>query len=374
MSVLEETEPLLVTSTSPHIHCGSSVRNIMFDVVLSLVPCGVAAVWFFGPRALLLIVACIAAAVGTEWVCRKMMGRENAIGDFSAVVTGFLLALTLPVGLPLWQAVLGSVFAIAVAKQVFGGLGYNPFNPALIGRAFLLISFTASMTTWTPSKWLAGSVDNDFAKSKLEAVESVTSASTGYGAKVEADATTTATPLGITKEGTKFKVKASESFEYNNGVRWKLFIGDVNGSLGETSALAILIGFAWLLLRKVISWHISVSYMGAMAVFTLLMNRLFPSLAMPVDFHLLAGGALFGAVFMATDMVTSPVTIWGHVVFGAGCGILTMIIRVVPGGSYPEGVTFAILIMDALTPLINRATRYKRFGIGKRAVAKKVAR
>jgi electron transport complex protein RnfD len=190
---------------------------------------------------------------------------------------------------------------------------------------------------------------------------------------VSADATTTATPLGVTKEGTKFNVKASESFDYNNAVRWKLFLGDVNGSIGETSALAILIGFAWLLLRKVVSWHIPVSYMGAMAVFTLLMNPVFPELAMPVDFHLLAGGALFGAVFMATDMVTSPVTVWGQVVFGAGCGILTMIIRVVPGGSYPEGVTFAILIMDALTPLINRATRYNRFGVGRRVLAKKVA-
>lgn len=373
MSVLEETETLLVTSTSPHIHCGSSVRNIMRDVVIALMPCAVASVIFFGLRSLLLMAVCVGAAVGTEWVCRKMMGRENALGDLSAVVTGLLLALTLPVGIPIWQAVIGTVFAIAVAKQIFGGLGYNPFNPALVGRAFLLISFTASMTAWTPSKWLAGSVENEFAKSKMEEVESVTSASTGYDAKVEADATTTATPLGVTKEGTKFNVKASESFDYNNRVRWKLFIGDVNGSLGETSALAILIGFAWLLLRKVISWHITVSYMGAMAVFTLLMNPLFPALAMPVDFHLLAGGALFGAAFMATDMVTSPVTIWGHVAFGAGCGILTMIIRVVPGGSYPEGVTFAILIMDALTPLINRATRYKRFGVGRRAIAKKVA-
>jgi len=345
----------------------------MLDVLIAITPCAVASVMFFGVRSLLLMAACIGAAVGTEWVCRKMMGRANSLGDLSAVVTGLLLALTLPVGLPLWHAVIGAVFAIAVAKQVFGGIGYNPFNPALVGRAFLLISFTASMTTWTPSQWLGKSVDNEFAKSKLEKAEGVTSASTGYGAVVSADATTTATPLGVTKEGTKFNVKASESFDYNNAVRWKLFLGDVNGSIGETSALAILIGFAWLLLRKVVSWHIPVSYMGAMAVFTLLMNPVFPELAMPVDFHLLAGGALFGAVFMATDMVTSPVTVWGQVVFGAGCGILTMIIRVVPGGSYPEGVTFAILIMDALTPLINRATRYNRFGVGRSVLAKKVA-
>ena len=243
----EDPEEILVTSTSPDIHEGSSVRAIMRDVILSLVPCTLAAIGFFGWRAALLIAVCVATCVGTEWLCRRLMGRENSLHDLSAVVTGLLLALTLPVGLPIWQAVLGCVVAIAIAKQLYGGLGYNPFNPALVGRAFLLVSFTATMTAWTPSTWLAGSADHAFAAAKLVKAEPVTSASTGYGAKVGADATTTATPLGVVKEGTKFKVKASESFAYTPDIRRRLFLGNVNGSLGETSALAILLGFAYLL-------------------------------------------------------------------------------------------------------------------------------
>ncbi len=368
----QDINSLLVTSTSPHIHSGSSVRTIMRDVIISLIPCSLAAVWFFGPRSLLLIAVCVGSAVGTEWVCRKMMGRENSIGDLSAIVTGLLLALCLPIGLPIWQAALGTIFAIAVAKQVFGGLGYNAFNPALVGRAFLLISFTATMTTWTPSTWLGVPVGEG---AELEMSDSTTSASYGvFGNKPDPnDATTTATPLGLTKDATRFKVKASDAFDYNAKVRKNLFFGNVNGSIGETSALAILIGFAWLLFRRVVSWHTTAGYMGSMAVFALFLNWFSPLVAMPIDFHLLAGGALFGAVFMATDMVTSPVTRWGHVIFGVGCGVLTMIIRVVPSGSYPEGVTFAILIMNAFTPLINMATKYKRFGVGKKAQVKKVA-
>lgn len=376
VKILDDPEGILVTSSSPHIHDGSRVRVIMRDVLLSLVPCTLASVYFFGFRAIALVIVCIAACMATEWLCRLAMGRENTISDLSAAVTGLLLALTLPVGLPLWQAAIGSVFGIALAKQVFGGIGYNAFNPALAGRAFLLISFTASMTTWSPSSWVKDATA-DFSKSKLEMVAdgnaAPTRASTGYGMVLSPDATTTATPLGMTKEATKSGTPASEAFVYGNSIRKKFIFGNVNGSIGETSALAILLGLLWMLVRRVITWHITVSYLGAMAVFSLVMNPLFPLLAMPIDYHLLAGGALFGAVFMATDMVTSPVTRKGQLVFGAGCGLLTMIIRVVPGGAYPEGVTFAILIMDALSPLIDRATRYSRFGIGKRALPKEVA-
>lgn len=372
-AIREDPEDILVTSSSPHIHDGSSVRGIMRDVVLSLIPCTLASVYFFGFRSIALVFVCVAAAVVTEWLCRLAMGRENSIGDWSAVVTGLLLALTLPVGLPIWQAAMGSVFAIVVVKQVFGGIGYNVFNPALAARAFLLISFTASMTTWSPSSWLKGATSGTFSESKVEQIaEGGSRVATGYGMVLSADATTTATPLGLTKEATKSDVPASEAFDYNNSIRKTLIFGHVNGSIGETSALAILLGFLWLLFRRVITWHITVAYLGAMAVFSLVMNPLFPLLAMPIDYHLLAGGALFGAVFMATDMITSPVTVKGQVVFGVGCGLLTMIIRVVPGGSYPEGVTFAILIMDSLSPLINRMTRYSRFGIGKPAIPKKV--
>ena len=380
-------DSLLVTSTSPHIHSGSSVRGIMLDVIISLLPCAAAALVFFGLRSALLIAVCVGAAVATEWLCRLAMKRENTIGDLSAVITGLLLALTLPIGLPLWQAALGSVFAIAVAKQIFGGLGYNPFNPALAGRAFLLISYTAAMTTWNASNWLEepGNAETTSAAAAAEMSAAASAAvlpeipvlpkipelPTGgeCGEFGEVAATTTATPLGVVKSSTKFGNAALDKFKYTNETRKKLFFGNINGSIGETSALAILIGFAYLLIRRVITWHATAGYMGAVAVFALCVSASSPRLALPVDFHLLAGGALFGAVFMATDMVTSPVTKWGRLVFGIGCGVLTMIIRVVPGGAYPEGVTFAILIMNALTPLINRATRYRRFGAGKRATA-----
>jgi len=369
VSETDNEESMLVTSTSPHIHCGSSVREIMRDVILSLVPCCLAAVYFFGWRAALLIAMCTGTTVGTEWVCRKMMKRNNTIGDLSAAVTGILLALNLPIGIPLWQAILGSVVSIAVAKQIYGGIGYNPFNPALIGRAFLLISFTATMTTWNPSTWMGVDLNN---AEHADRIQSETTASGHYGDKVSAtDATTTATPLGLLKESVKYG--KPKPYVYDSKIRWNLYIGNVNGSIGETSKFAILIGFAWLIFRRVITWHTTVSYMGAVAVFAFCLTLVSPETAMPVDFHLLAGGALFGAVFMATDMVTSPSTKWGMVIFGIGCGVIMMVIRVVPTGAYPEGVTFAILIMDALTPLINKMTRYKRFGARGKSVAKKVA-
>lgn len=358
---------LLTTSTSPHIHSGARVRTIMRDVIISLLPSLAAAIWFFGWRTMALVGVCVVSAVATEWICRKAMGRNNTIGDLSAVVTGLLLALTLPIGLPLWQAALGSVVAIAIAKQIYGGIGYNPFNPALIGRAFLLISFTGAMTTWTPSNWMGVELDE---AGKAANVEAVSGASGKFGNSIDPnDATTTATPLGVMKEATKFNERADSAFEYNAKVRKNLFWGNVNGSIGETSAFAILLGFAWLLARRVITWHTPVGYMGAMAVFAWCLQLAGSRVAMPVDFHLLAGGALFGAVFMATDMVTSPITRKGLLIFGIGCGLLTMVIRVVPSGAYPEGVTFAILIMNALTPLINRATRYNRFGVGKNAIS-----
>ena len=317
----------LLTSASPHIHSGASVPRMMRDVVYALLPCVIAALLFFDPlRVAALIAVCVGAAVLTELLCRLAMRRDNTVGDYSAVVTGLLLALTLPVGLPLWQAALGSVFAIAVVKQVFGGLGHNPFNPALAARAFLIVSFAAKMTEFIPI--------------------------------------TTATPLGAVKLA--MKTGEMEGLVYDSASRLGLFLGNVNGSIGETSALAILAGFAYLMFRRVITWHATAGYMGSVALFALCHGAVFPQLAMPPDFHLMAGGALFGAVFMATDSVTTPVTAWGRFVFGVGCGVLTMVIRVVPNGAYPEGVTFAILIMNALTPLINRATRYNRFGAGKR--------
>ncbi len=298
----------------------------MLDVIIALMPAACCAVYFFGLKAVWLILTCVGTTVATEAACRLLMGREFSLGDFSAVLTGLLLAFNLPPDLPLWMAALGSVFAIAVAKQVFGGLGYNPFNPALAGRAFMLISFTGPMTTWTTSTWTlsAGSVE----------------------------ATTTATPLALIK-------KSAEGYDWSQVALIKdLFIGNVNGCLGEVSAFALLAGAAYLLFRKVITWHIPVSFMGAVAIFAA-----FKGCGAPPLVHVLSGGVVLGACFMATDYVTSPITPLGKLIFGAGCGVFTMLIRTADpaNGGYPEGVSFSILVMNAFTPLINRWTRPRPF-------------
>ena len=273
------------------------------------------------------MVVCIASCLATEWVCRRAMQRDNTLSDLSAVVTGLLLAFNLPPGLPSWMAAAGSVFAIAVAKQVFGGLGYNPFNPALIGRAFLLVSFTGPMTTWSASL---------------------------------VDATSTATPLGMVKEA--LKAGQALPFELTGGMARDFLLGNMNGCIGETSAVAILIGAVYLLRRRIITWHIPVAYLGTAALYAAILHAVAPAASMPPAFHLLTGGLMLGACFMATDMVTSPTTPRGTRLGGIGCGILTLVLRTVKSGAYPEGVSFAILIMNAFTPLINRATRNRVFG------------
>lgn len=356
--------PFLVSS-SPHDHSGASIRRIMFDVVIALLPACAAALWFFRWKAALLLVVCIGTCLAVEALCRLAMRRPQTLSDGSALVTGILLALNLPPDLPLWQAALGSAVAIAIAKQVFGGLGRNPFNPALIGRAFLLISFTATMTTWSPSDWQ---------QTTPPPVSSLSSQDSGLQtpSSLPADAMTTATPLGVSKEFFKqARAKDAEAavaaeprrpFVYDAAMRKRMFFGDINGCIGETSALALLLGGLYLLLRKVITWHVPVAYIGTVAVFAAIAHAVSPATTMPADFHLLAGGLLLGAIFMATDMVTTPVTRFGLVIFGIGCGLLTMVIRLVPSGAYPEGVSFSILIMNAVTPLINRATRPKPYG------------
>ncbi|MGN0827961.1 MAG: RnfABCDGE type electron transport complex subunit D [Kiritimatiellia bacterium] len=327
---MDSNAPLLLVSSSPHAHSGSSVRSLMVDVIVALLPATLASVWFFGWNALRLVAVCTLAATACEWICRKIMRRENTLGDCSALLTGLLLALNLPPSLPTWMAIAGSIFAIAIAKQVFGGLGYNPFNPALAGRVFLLISFTGAMTTWTPSPWLS------------------------------ADALTTATPLGCAKAA----IKAGQSipFAFTPDQFQSFLLGNTNGSLGETSALALLLGAGYLLYRRVISWHVPVCYLGTVAVGAGVLRVLLPETSLPVACHLLSGGLILGACFMATDMVTSPLTRWGLAIFGIGCGLLTLLIRCVPSGAYPEGVSFAILVMNAFVPLINRVTRHQIFG------------
>jgi electron transport complex protein RnfD len=306
----------------------------MLDVIIALIPALCVSAYLFGFSAVRLVLACTVACVATEAACRKAMGRDLGIFDLSAVVTGILLAFNLPPTLPTWMAVVGSVIAVAIAKQLFGGIGYNPFNPALIGRVALLASFPKAMTTW--SAWTIPS------PAGVEAV-------------------TTATPLGLVK--TSLSTGAGMPYAFDGQTALQLFLGNQNGCIGETSAIALLLGGAYLLWRKVIYWQVPAFYIGTVAVFSSILWLVAPAANMPPLFHMVAGGLMLGAVFMATDMVTSPITRKGMAVFGIGCGILTMVIR--KWGGYPEGVSFAILLMNSVTPLINRATRPRLFGTRK---------
>ena len=299
----------LIVAPSPHLRDRDTTEKIMFAVLLSLVPAIAASIYFFRWDAVRLILLAAGAAVATEAIFQRVRKKPIMVGDGSALLTGVLLALTVPPSLPSWMVILGAVVAIAIGKQVFGGLGQNPFNPALVGRAFLTASFASAMTAWT----------------------------------VPFDAVTAATPLAL--GAARSDIPA-------------LFFGNVAGSLGETSALAILIGGIYLFYRGVLDYRITVGTLGAVTVFALLAGQ------DPI-FHLLAGSVLFGAVFMATDPVTSPITPLGRWIFGVGIGVIIMVIRL--WGGYPEGVTFAILFMNAVTPLLNRWTRPRIYGHGVKA-------
>lgn len=300
----------LIVSASPHVKSKESVNSIMWLVVLALVPAMIAGVVFFKIHALLVILSSTIAAVLTEYIIQKLTKKEVTIKDGSAVITGVLLALIVPPSLPLWVPVVGSFFAIAIAKHAFGGLGFNIFNPALAGRAFLVASWPVLMTTWLLT-----------------------------------DGTTGATPLGT------LAMTGINGFSYS-----QLFLGNIGGSLGETSALAILLGAAFLLYKKIIDWRIPVSYLGTVVVLMLLLRQ-------DALFHLLVGGLMLGAFFMATDYVTIPLTAKGRIIFGIGCGLLVVIIRIF--GALPEGVVFSILLMNAFTPMIDRYTKTKPFGFVK---------
>jgi electron transport complex protein RnfD len=300
-----------VVTAPPHLFLGDDVRGVMRDVLVALLPALAAAGWVFGVRALAVTAVTAAACAAAEWAFQRLAGRPVRVGDLSAVVTGVLLAFCLPPGVPFWMAALGGVFAIVLGKEVFGGLGHNIFNPALAGRAALLAAYPVAMTSW-PAPLRGG----------LDAVAS-------------------ATPLAAAKTS-------------GAALDWvALGMGSVSGSLGETSAAALLLGGLYLLWRGVIDWTIPASYLGAVALLCLGLGR------DPVG-HLLAGGLLLGAFFMATDYITSPLTRRGRLAFGAGCGVLTVLIRLY--GGFPEGVCYAILIMNALTPLIDRFTMPLPFG------------
>ena len=323
---------LLNVSGSPHVHSGESVKRIMWDVNIALIPLLLTAILFFGFEALFVCLVSVASCLLFQWLIEKfLLKTKTTITDGSAIVTGLLLAFNLPANLPLWIVIIGALVAIGIGKMSFGGLGKNPFNPALVGRVFLLISFPVQMTTWPRPLGICNIFSN--------------------GA---VDATTGATPLAAFKEAVK---NGTANFDMPNLM--DAFLGHIGGSMGEVSAIAILIGGIYMLCRRVISWHIPVSFIGTALVFSAILWCINPSHYMDPITTILTGGLMLGAVFMATDMVTSPMSKWGQVVFGIGCGLLTIIIR--NWGSYPEGVSFAILLMNACVPLINKGFKPKRF-------------
>lgn len=325
--------PSLIIAPSPHIHSGNKTQTLMRDVLLALIPAQLVSLYFFGLPALLLTAVSVASCMAAEYLIAKyLLKTENTLHDLSAVVTGLLLAFNLPVNLSPGLVAAGALFAIAVGKMSFGGLGCNPFNPALVGRVFLLISFPVQMTSWP--------VPNGFATPLV-------------------DAATGATPLALIKEALKSGASV-ESVAKELPATLDLLLGKMGGSMGEVSAIALLLGMVWLLVRKVITWHIPVATLGTLALITGLMWLIDRSLYMDPLFHLLTGGAILGAVYMATDYVSSPMTRSGMLLYGAGIGLLTGLIRLF--GAYPEGMSFAILIMNGMVPLINNYIKPQRFG------------
>ena len=298
----------LKLSVSPHIHCGRSTRRIMLDVLIALLPATAAGAVIFGLRSLLVVAVTVAACIGFEALFNLAAKKPIPVGDLSAAVTGLLLALNLPANIPLWQCVVGSLFAIVVVKGLFGGLGANPVNPAITARVFMLVAFASLTKAAFP-------------------VDSVSSA-TPLSSEV-------ATPL------------------------MDLFLGHHGGAIGETCAIALLLGGVYLLVRRVITWHVPVAFIGTVFLTSFLMEGMDVTAGLAA---VLSGGLLIGAIFMATDYVTSPATPWGKIIFGLGAGLITFLIRYF--GNYPEGVSFAILFMNILTPYVTSWTRRRIFGMG----------
>ncbi len=322
----------LIVSLSPHAHGNDSVEKNMYGVVIALIPALLASFYFFGLGSLIVCLVSVAACIFFEWaICKALLKRQPSILDGSALVTGLLLGMNLPSNFPLWMIIVGALIAIGVGKMTFGGLGQNPFNPALVGRCFLLVSFPTAMTSWPVEGQL-----------------------TAY-----ADAQTGATPLALMKAAIKGDASALDKLPS----AWDMFLGSVDagaGTIGEICALALLLGLAYMLVRKIITWHIPVSIIGTVFVLsTLLWLCDGKTYADPFQV-IFAGGLMLGAIFMATDYVTSPMTAKGQLIYGVSIGVLTIVIR--NWGAYPEGMSFAILIMNAFTPLINMYVKPKRFG------------
>jgi len=322
----------LTISSSPHVHSPVTTQTIMRDVLIALCPALVLSIYFFGFRALTVTLVSMAACVFFEWLYCKIMKVNNKVYDLSACVTGMLLAFVCPVTIPYWTIILGAAFAILLVKMLFGGLGRNIVNPALAGRAFMF-SWPVLMSTWVK-------VGFENAASPFKAVDVVTAA----------------TPLANMHQG----IMCEESI-------WQLFFGNVGGCIGETSALALLIGFGYLLIRKVITARIPVAYIGTVAILTFLFPMGNPRITWMLA-QVFGGGLMLGAIFMATDYVTSPLTKWGQIIYGIGCGLLTVLIRYF--GGYNEGVSYAILCMNLTVVLLDRIGRPVKFGAPKKEAAK----
>lgn len=351
-------ESLLTLSSAPHVKSQESVPTVMWLVVAALIPAAAYSVYLFGFKSLVLLVSAVFAAVTAEVGYEYAMKKRITGTDGSAVITGLLVAMNVPPSAPVWMVVIGSFFAIIIVKQLFGGLGFNIFNPALAARAFMIASWPVHMTTG----WFK------FAKSNVF-IQNVNN-NMGFAPELF-DAITQATPLTALKEGPKIfnemKVGVDQlySFVFSADKIKPLFLGSIGGVVGETSAIFLLLGGAFLLWKRVITWHIPVAYMGTVAGLALvyyLLTRV-PNVHIAILFHLLSGGLILGAFFMATDMVTSPVTYKGMLIFGSGCGLITFVIRI--WGGYPEGVSYSILLMNAVTPLIDRYIKPKVFGTKK---------
>ena len=326
---------LLKVSGSPHVHTDDSVNKIMYGVIYAMIPALLISVYFFGLDAVRVTLISVVACLVVEAVIQKyLLKSEVTITDGSGIITGILLAFNVPSNLPWWIIVIGAIVSIGVGKMSFGGLGKNIFNPALVGRVFLLISFPVQMTSWPVPKALFGS--------------SVTDAITGP------------TPLGIMKEGLSAGKTVQEIMPAIPDYVQNLMTGFQGGSLGEVSALALILGAIYMLARKIITWQTPTAYIGSVVVFSGILWLIDPAHYVDPLFHLVTGGMMLGVFFMATDMVSSPMSGKGQLVFGVGAGILTILIRVF--GAYPEGVSFAILIMNAFVPLIDRGFKPNRFG------------
>jgi electron transport complex protein RnfD len=350
---LDEVSPRFVVSSSPHVHAGTKIGDLMKLVIISLLPAALFSIYVFGVPALVTIVISMGSAVLFEAAWLRMLKRPVTVGNLSAVLTGLLLALNLPSTSPWWMILVGTFFAIVIAKQIYGGLGNNLFNPALVGRVVLLIAFPLQMTAkWAaPRQW-----GTSVAELGRHGADSLATIST-WGA----NAVTTATPLGRVREALLTTGRIDVHLTRREAL--DLLIGNRAGSLGEVSVVLLLAGGIFLLAKRVITWHTPVAYIGSVWLLTGVFHLVNPARYADPSFHVITGGLFLGAFFMATDYVTSPIAARGKLIFGAGCGLFTVIIRLF--GSYPEGVSFAILLMNAVTPLIDRYTGPVVFGMVK---------